>query len=545
MKATLTVAGNPVEVRETLLDRAIRYLAPIHGQKRFHSRLRTAMIGAVAGGYTGASGKRSLASWRPSMGDPDSALMPDLSLLRDRSSDLVRNDPMAGGAINTAVTNIVGTGLKLQARIDRTILGMSEDEADAWERQTEAEWRLFFDTVECDSSRTLTGHAMQELVLRSTLERGDVFTLLPSIARPGSPYRLKLQVIEGDRVCNPHSKADTDRLVGGVEKDEFGAPVRYHIMTTHPGRYLAAAKREWAVVEAFGAKTGRRNIIHSFRVLRPNQTRGVPYLAPVMDALKNIGRYTQAEIDAAVISSFLTVFVKSESGEMPAPMTPTGEVGGSSTDEDIKLGPAAVIGLARDEDVSVVNPGRPNTAFDPFIQAVFMQIGMALEIPHEVLVKKFIASYSAAKAAMQEAWKFFSARRAWLARTWCDLVYEAWMHEAVALGRINAPGFLTDPLLRRAYLGAAWIGPARGMINEMDEVKAAELRIQTGLSTLDEETAQLTGGDFERNHSQRVKEVRMRRADGLDSDPNRSNAAVGAGSRPNGPPRGSDREDTP
>jgi hypothetical protein len=36
-----------------------------------------------------------------------------------------------------------------------------------------------------------------------------------------------------------------------------------------------------------------------------------------------------------------------------------------------------------------------------------------------------------------------------------------------------------------------------------------------GVATLAEETAQMTGGDWERKHRQRVKEERMRRRDGL------------------------------
>ena len=38
----------------------------------------------------------------------------------------------------------------------------------------------------------------------------------------------------------------------------------------------------------------------------------------------------------------------------------------------------------------------------------------------------------------------------------------------------------------------------------------------SGFSTRQRETAELTGGDWELNHRQRVKEERMRREDGID-----------------------------
>ena len=65
-----------------------------------------------------------------------------------------------------------------------------------------------------------------------------------------------------------------------------------------------------------------------------------------------------------------------------------------------------------------------------------------------------------------------------------------------------------DPLIRQAYCGAEWVGPAKGMINEKDEVAAALARVEGNLSTLDRETAELTGGDWEANVRQRQKEQR-------------------------------------
>jgi len=61
-------------------------------------------------------------------------------MLRDRSRDLIRNAPLAAGAVNTVCTNVVGTGLKFQSGINSGARGMDEDEADAWESNTEREF---------------------------------------------------------------------------------------------------------------------------------------------------------------------------------------------------------------------------------------------------------------------------------------------------------------------------------------------------------------------------------------------------------------------
>ena len=84
------------------------------------------------------------------------------------------------------------------------------------------------------------------------------------------------------------------------------------------------------------------------------------------------------------------------------------------------------------------------------------------------------------------------------------------------MGRIVAPGFITgDPLIKSAWLGSEWIGAAKGAIDEQKEVGAARDRVEMGVSTLDEETIALTGGDWEKKHPQRAKEHKMRKEAGL------------------------------
>ena len=53
----------------------------------------------------------------------------------------------------------------------------------------------------------------------------------------------------------------------------------------------------------------------------------------------------------------------------------------------------------------------------------------------------------------------------------------------------------------------------------MKEVKAAMLRVENGFSTRQRETAELTGGDWELNHRQRIKEEKLREEAGFTSTP--------------------------
>jgi lambda family phage portal protein len=509
------------------------------------------MILALAGGYTGARrDRRATSEWLTGGGSADADLLPDLAVLRNRSRDLVRNAPLASGAIATVVTNCVGTGLEPQSQIDRDLLGLDDEAADEWQRMVEREWWLWASSPNCDVSQVQDFQALQDLIFRAVLESGDVFVVKRFLERPGSVYGLCLQVIEADRVSNPNllqdgaSLPNGNRISGGVETDRNGAPVAYHVLQTHPGEAVFV-QQKWDRLRAFSSETGERLVHHLFRRLRPGQSRGVPYLSAVIEPFKQLGRYSEAELMAAVVASMFTVFVKSELGEGLQPMKPTEETGSDPSDQDYKLGSGAILDLAAGESVEIANPSRPNTAFDPFVLSVCRQIGVALELPFEILVKHFQSSYSAARAAMLEAWRFFRVRRAWLSSSLCQPVYEALVTEAVATGRLAANGYLVDPLIRRAWLEARWIGPPAGQIDPEAEVKAAELRMSLGVSTGAEVAAEMTGGDIEANIRQLGKEKRLRDEAGL-ADPAAAKAPAGTPPPPpsSAPPPDRDAEET-
>lgn len=480
----------------------VEYVAPVKAQARFAARARMALVGQWVAGRTD---RRATMNWIPYGGSADNDTAFDLRVARGRTRDMARNQPLALGAVNTVVTNVAGTGLVLRSVIDHATLGMDEDRAQVWQNKTEREFRLWAENPNaCDATRTHDFYGLQSLALRSALDSGDVFATLPMIARPGTPYETKVQLIEADRVVNKDYLPDTNNRVQGVECDDNGAPIKYHILRNHPGGIMPMPL-VWDVIPAFGSRTGRRNVIHLFDKLRPGQSRGMPYLAPVVEALKQLSDYTHAEITAAVVSSMFTVFVTSQNNgglDTGDGTSPTASQPGSS----LNMAAGAILDLAAGEDVKFANPARPSTAFDPFVLAVLRQVGVALQLPFEVLVKHFTASYSAARAALLEAWRFYKGRRAWLAQQFCQPIYEAWLEEAVALGTIDAPGFFDDPRIRAAYCGADWIGDSPGQIDPQKEVDAQKGLLELNLTTHQDACVALTGANWDSIVQRRARE---------------------------------------
>lgn len=472
--------------------------------------------------------KRSLQGWIAPAGSPDDDITGNLDTLRERSRDLFMGSPLATAAIKTIRTNVVGSGLTLNAQVDADKLGLSDEDARAWEREVEREWALWANSKDCDAGRTLTFGQLQALAMMSALMSGDAFVTLPVIEREGSIYDLRVHLIESDCICDPVPLPVNKDVYEGVEVDKYGAPIAYYITKYHPKTHahklLNQGIQEWKRTPAFGAITGRRQVLHLMPdIERPSQRRGTPLLAPAMEALKQLGRYTEAELMAAVVASMYTVFIRTST---PADMLPGGIPGSMmlpDTEEDetaYELGNGSIVGLKEGESIEVANPSRPYTGFDSFIVAMAKQIGAALEIPYEILTKSFNTSYTAARAAQMEIGKMYDSRRDWIVTSFCRPIYEEWLAEAVAKGRIEAPGFFEDPAVRAAWSGSDWVGAAMGSLDPTKDVQAAEMRVQGEFSTREREAAELTGMRYDRIMRVRAREESKRRENGLVTDNN-------------------------
>ena len=496
-----------------ILDRAVAAIAPQAAVKRAAARHKLKILDSGYGNYGASHSKKGLIGWLYGGGSAKEDIQDNLSTLRQRCRDLYMGVPLATGALKTCRTNVVGSGLKLKSQIDYEALRMTEDEARAMESMIEREFALWADSPACDLERLDNFYELQQLAFLNWLMSGDVIATLPVTSRVNMPYDLRICLIEADRLSNPDGETTNPHIVGGVETNDAGEVVAYHISKHHPLSY-DMTETGWTRVAAWGEKTGRRNVIHIMNRERIGQRRGVPFLAPVIEALKQLGRYTDAELVAAVVSGLFAIFIEKESVSADSSfgeIIPGEDQVDAGDENSIELAPGLIMDLNEGEKAHDVNPGRPNTAFDGFVVAICRQIGAALEIPYELLVKNFNASYSASRGALLEAWKMFKMYRTWLANDFCQPIYEEWFAEAVAKGRIPAPGFFSDPIRRKAFTGAEWNGPAQGLLNPVQEVTAAEKRVQNGFSTRGREAMEMNGSDYDRNIAQLKREEKALR----------------------------------
>lgn len=502
------------------------------------SALYTGVTRRGRGAYVGArSDERELKNWDPAPGSPATDTIPDLPTLRARTRDLDRNAPIVTGILESNADHVVGTGLYPVLQPDHEALGITEDAARQFAADATRVYRAVFDTTRLHLSDRMTGLQQQWATLRSVLVGGDTGVVRRFRERPGDLLGLKLEYFEAERISNPTGRADSATLQDGIEFDDDKRPVRMWVSNQHPGEKLFYQVPSWRGLDVYGAETGERQLLHVLEHVRLDQPRGVPHLAPIIKPIKMADELMGNELIASLVQSLFTVFIEQQLGDgeegEPPIIGPDGgtHYGPDPEAREVRLGKGMVVRLNPGEKITQAASNRPNINIGPFLENVYTMAGAGVGIPFELLTKRFQASYSAARAAMLQAWRAFDRRQTWLVESYMQWVMEWILDEAILRGYLEAPGFHDDPYMRQAWCRAEWRGPTREQLDELKEVLAAERRVEAGFSNIAHEASGLTGLDSDQVHARRKLEVERRVRDGLQA------SVVAAPTQPTTPTR--------
>lgn len=459
----------------------------------------------------------SLVGWIVNAGDAEDNIDLFSSTLRKRARDLYAGGGLARSGPETLTTSVVGWGIQPKPKIDGDFLGLSDDAREAMEQSILREFRLWAENPMCDAERQQNFYGLQQLAFLSMLMSGDVFALFGMKQNKRTPYQTTVRLLEADRICSPESGGDSisvetesgGRIVDGVEIDPEGEVVRYHVASRSPLAENNSRELTWTAIDAIGKDTGYPNILHIMTYERPEQRRGIPFVSAEIELLKQFTRYMNAELAANVVSAMLTCFIVSEEDDGKFGMEDAVNDDERVTDDDLslELAPGAIYNLPPGKDIKTVNPLRSNTQFETFVNTCIMVIASSMGIPKEVLVKKYESNYTAARAALLDFWRTVRVYRTRFNTAFNQPIYEQWLSEAVAIGRIDAPGFFDDPAIRQAWCGCLWMGASMGHVDPLKEVNAAATRIANNISTQEQEASEYNGNDWAANVRQRRKEI--------------------------------------
>lgn len=483
--------------------------------------------GAMSAYAAASHTSQELAGYRPPYVPADTAINGQRDKILARVHDLVRNDGWASGGVTSYLDSVIGADLRLSVKPRWRALQALDSRFDAaWAKEfaktVEALWWTWANDIQkfSDAARQNTIGELFCLAFRHRLLDGDAVALGHYDPNRSSQFATFLEVMHPARMSNPDGQQDTPTLRDGVARDaEFGAAIGYHFRGTHPGEgsYSGMDQFTWTYVPR-ERPWGRQNVIHSFEKTEAGQSRGVSRFAPIVERLKMLTQYDRTEVQAAVLNAVLAAYITSPFDHtlFENAMTPddAGQGIGAYQEERLAFHNEAktqfngvrLPTLFPGEEVKFIDSKRPNQAFADFERQALRNIASGMGISYEQLSRDWSqTNYSSGRLALIEVWRSYHADREKFANSFATPVYALFLEEIMNKGLVPMPAdvdFWDNPT---AFSGCKWIGPARGWVDPTKEAQAAQIRMENGLSTLEDECAE-QGKDWEDVIEQRARE---------------------------------------
>jgi lambda family phage portal protein len=441
-----------------------------------------------------------LFGWRPHLRDAQEDITESWDVAAARAVDTIQNSGFIAGTVAASCSLVVGSGLKLAARPDAELLGWDEAAASEWSRSVERLWEAYSRRGwACDAGGRMSFGQMQQLAYRSWLAYGEILALIVPAPRRADDTVTKVLMLPPHRL--KRETRETERLIEGVFTDAFGAPVSYLFRTKD--RYSIEQDRRVAAFD----RQGRQQVIHLFDP-ELGTTRGISPLAPVLKVTKQIDQYADATLTAALLQTIFAVTVRSDMAGISAfeGMMTEGEQGAldiaafgnakadwyDSSKIDLYTH-GRIAHLFPNDHMEFHEAKQPAQAYDGFMAWLMREVARCAGVTYETATGDFRgATYSSVRMAGSEMWNIVRQRRENLIVPFCQMVYEAWMDEQVATGRVQVPGGYEGFLaMRDAYCRAFWNGPVKPQADDLKTAKAFEALKAIGVATY-----QHIGGEY-------------------------------------------------
>ena len=492
-----------------VIDRMVSFFSPIAGVRRMQARkvLRT---------YAGAEANRLTNNKKPRNQAADSELLGPFGAdaLRAWARSLVRDNAYAWNVLDTIVSNVIGDGITAQSTYE-TPEGEDEEDVNDFRDKTFAEW-----SEVCDINGQLTFSEIQALCQREIVEAGEVLVRLvktPNRIYKGiqRPVPFAIELIEADRLASDkdtytvrHSKESGNRVIRGVELDDKGMPVAYWIYREHPNSPFSQLGQMPERVLA-------NEVLHLFRKDRIGQSRGASWFAPIMSWMRDLGVYVDNEIQASAVASCFGVAIKTDS-PIGSLLAPNGEDTTNTDGNSLEyLEPAMVVRLKPGESVESINPGRPNSASEPWINLMLRGISAGTGTNYEAISKDFSkTSYSSSRTSKLEDRPRVKRWQNYILWHLCQPVWDEFCNAAAREGLEQFPS--STELLgdRRRYAPVEWQLPEQEWVDPAGEQSAASDSIAKYMSTYQDELGS-RGRSWRATFYQASKEKALRMRLGL------------------------------
>ncbi len=426
------------------LDKIIGYVAPEAYARRVKARVAAERLAAYDGAKTG----RRTDGWGTRGSSANAEIGGDLSRLRDRASDIVRNNHFGRNIQGKWRDAIVGPG----------ILCRWEDPAiqktwDAWSAQSSADGLPHFEAV-------------QSLVCGSEWERGEV--LIRKRPRPrtdGVWPPFQIQVLEADYLDTDKTQStDTGYIIHGVEFDRVGRRTGYWLYGQHPGDVVTTGVRRGLGLQS--AFVSASEVIHVYQATRPGQVRGVPRSSAVLMRMRDLDNWEDYELIRKQTEACLAGVVTSPEAEGFQFSAQVLDQNGNVVE---KFEPGMMLKTQPGEDVKFNTPTYAG-GYDEYKTSISRDIAAGCEMPFELMTGNYSKSnYSSSRMGI------VAFQRTVEAMQWNVMIPLAC--EPVAAEFIRMMGLFDKPIANARH---EWQPPKFNLLDRHAEAMADQLELQIG-----------------------------------------------------------------
>jgi lambda family phage portal protein len=498
--------------------------------------------------YTRTGGGSSfLFGWNPALREPIFDVREGWVGAASRAIDSLQNSGFMAGAVETACGQMIGSGLRLNAKPDPALFGDNEASAETWAQMVERRFTQWGASPwDCDLGARFTLGQLQDQAVRQYFATGEIVATLPMVQRPGNTVGLKVNVMPSMRLVQGSIMGGPYNQVQGVILGPNHEPAAYAILNAA----LVWGVFKQDIVQARTAD-GRPAVIHLFTG-EPGAVRGITPLAPVLKVVRQIDQLADATLTAALLQTIFAATVESDAftkdvmqafrggneqdvdgaipGDFDNLMSQRFEWYNRSTRVDLgNFGKIAH--MFPGETLKFNSTNHPNQNYEAFFKSLLREISRCLCISYESVSNDYShATYSSVRQASSDLWQLTEKRRAFYPARMMQMIYGCFLEETIDAGLIEFPGGIEAFRANRAAAcNADWRGPAKPLADDLKAAKAMQIARAERWVGRDQLCQEWAGGDWIETARQIAAEEAEDERLGLDPLPTVGGGGASAG----------------
>lgn len=382
--------------------------------------------------------------------------------VRARARDLERNSDIMNSVLGAYKRNVIGSGFQIQAKTPRSELN----------KELEQLWKKWCKARNCDVTGVQSLNQMLRMaVVRKKVDGGVLF--VKRYTKDGMiPFAL--QMIEVDELDSTQvsPSENTNRVVGGIEYNEYNRPVGYWVKQYAIDGYTIA---ETKFIKA-------DDVIFYYSKKRPSQIREMSDMAQTATRIRDVNEFMNAVSVKQRIEACLSVFIKKQ-----LPVSGIGRAGTAGPSDRFSydgktLTPGMIKELNAGDDVEVVNPTGQSADATSFVKLQQRLVGAGQGLSYEATSRDMSETNyaSARQGAIEDEMTFQEEKEMILSIL--DEIYETFVISCVMSGvaNITVKQFWDK---KDDFLAHEWIQPPKKWIDPQKESGAMKTAMNAGVKT--------------------------------------------------------------